>query len=113
MSMRRRRWSCTVVPEVFAGGPHMKTRIVGVLLVAACAAGCPDSKPAAGPHRVELKRLSGTTVELVPTSGQMPFCMLYTISDKGVVRQLTMTRENKSVRCEAGQPIGGVPYRIP
>lgn len=90
----------------------MKVQLSSVLAVLLLA-GCPDSKPAAPIHKVELKKLSGTTVELVPTDLQLPYCLVFTISEKGIVRQLTMNRQNRAVKCEAGQSIGGVSYRIP
>ena len=92
----------------------MKIRISGVLVVLALLAGCPDGKPAATARKVELKKRSGSTVELVPTDPQhLSYCLIFTVSEKGVVRQLTMNRQNRSIKCEAGQPIGGVSYRIP
>jgi hypothetical protein len=86
-----------------------------VFAAAASLLGCPDKDAAtAKPStRAELKRLSGGTVEILPTAGQLPFCLIFTTSEKGVIRQLTMTRENKSVKCEPGQPIGAHSYRIP
>ena len=81
------------------------------ILAAALLAACTNPPPPV--PKVELRKLTGSTVELVPTSQQFSYCLLYTISEKGVVRQLTMTKENKSMRCEADKPIGGLSYRIP
>lgn len=74
--------------------------------------GCEGPKPDI-PKRAELKILGPTTVEIIPQPGQYPNCLLYTVSEKGVNRQLTMTLEDESVPCEAGTPIGGVPYKVP
>lgn len=63
--------------------------------------------------RAELRRAGPRTIEVVPAAGQPPFCLVFTTSEKGVTRQLTMTFEDMSVPCEAGTPIGGVPYKIP
>jgi hypothetical protein len=82
--------------------------VVSLVLLAAC-----DALPAKPNRRVELKTLTGNTVELLPTESQLPYCLLFSLSDQGVLRQLTMTHENKSVPCEAGKPIGGVSYRVP
>jgi len=87
------------------------TKIGYCLVAAAFLSGCPEKR--LPPRRAEIHRLTGNTIELVPTEGQLPYCMIFTTSARGVVRQLTMTRENKSVPCEAGKPIGGVSYRIP
>lgn len=88
-------------------------KLAGAMLVAAFVAACTENKPAAPPHRVEVKRLTGSTMEVIPTEGQMPYCLVFTISDTGTVRQLTMNGQNKSVKCEAGQPIGNHAYRVP
>ena len=50
---------------------------------------------------------------MIPAKEQLPYCLLFTTSEKGVTRQLTMTFEDMSVPCEAGTPVGGVSYRIP
>jgi len=74
---------------------------------------CPDKQEAAPKLRAELHKLTGNTVELWPSAGQNPYCLVYTLSQKGVVRQLTLTRKNESIPCQAGKPIGNVAYRIP
>ncbi|MDC0709604.1 hypothetical protein POL68_14125 [Stigmatella sp. ncwal1] len=63
--------------------------------------------------RAEIRRVSGSTMEVVPNDGQLPYCLLYTVSQKGVIRQLTMTRENRSIKCETGRPIANTSFRIP
>ena len=76
--------------------------------------GCDSRKKAEDSgRRVEINRVTGNTFELVPTDGQLPYCLVFTRSEKGVVRQLTMTHENKSVPCEPGRPIAGVRFRTP
>jgi hypothetical protein len=87
-----------------------RSPIAAALALTLCA--CPNP-PQAPAHRAEVRKTGANTVELVPSAGQLPFCLVYTVSHTGQIRQLTMTRENKSVKCEAGQPIGGVTYRIP
>jgi hypothetical protein len=57
--------------------------------------------------------VSGNTFELIPAEGQLRYCLVFTRSETGVIRQLTMTHENRSVSCEAQKPIGGIRYRIP
>lgn len=63
--------------------------------------------------RAEVRKVTENTFEILPTEGQMPYCLVFTRSDTGIIRQLTMTHENKSVRCEAGKAVGGVRFRIP
>jgi hypothetical protein len=85
---------------------HVVTGAI-LALLAACAR-------SSGPtHRVELRRISGDTVQIVPAEGQMPYCLVFTQSGKGVVRQLTMSKNNVSVTCSAGEPVLGQAYRIP
>ena len=80
---------------------------VAVLLLSACArTGAPVS-------RVEVRKISGDTVQIVPSEGQMPYCLVFTHSGKGVVRQLTMSKNNVSVKCPAGEPVLGQAYRVP
>lgn len=74
---------------------------------------CGEKRAAVKQPRVEIRKLTGSTVEFVPTPNQLPYCLVFTVSKTGTIRQLTMTRDNKSVRCDPGQPIGGVSYRIP
>lgn len=89
----------------------MKLEVLVVMGMAALVAGCPG-KPEMK-KRAELRSTGGSTMEVVPTEGQLPFCLLFTISETKVVRQLTMNRANMSVPCEAGKPIGNVSFRVP
>ena len=79
---------------------------LGALLVA-----CPA--PPEVKHRAELRNMGGSTIQVIPAVDQLPYCLLFTISEGKVVRQLTMNRDNKSVKCEANQPIGNVSFRVP
>ncbi len=83
-----------------------------VAVVALGVVGCQKEKPAV-PTRAELRSLGGSTVEFIPKEGQYPFCLLYTVSEKGIIRQLTMTRENRSIKCDAGKRIYNSSFRIP
>ena len=73
-------------------------------------AGC--SRISAPTQRVELRKLSGDTVQIIPTDDSLPYCLVFTHSDK-VTRQLTISKTNQSVKCPAGQPVLGQTYRIP
>jgi hypothetical protein len=85
--------------------------LVAALAGAACSTSAPDAaKPA---PRAELRKVAGATIEVVPRPGQLPYCLVYTISATGLVRLLTQTEELESVPCEAGTPVGGVPYIVP
>ena len=84
-----------------------------VVVVALGAVGCQKQEKPAVPTRAELRSLGGSTVEFIPKDGQHPFCLLYTVSEKGIIRQLTMTRENRSIKCEPGKRIYNSSFRIP
>ena len=84
----------------------------GLWLTAIClASACGKDKEV--PLRAELRPVSGNTFELIPAEGQLRYCLVFTRSETGVIRQLTMTHENRSVSCEARKPIGGIRYRVP
>ena len=81
------------------------------VLLAACSPAC--APPPAAPRRVEIRAVGPEAIELVPAEGQPPFCLVFTVSEKRVVRQLTIAEPNESVPCPAGAPIGETRYRIP
>jgi hypothetical protein len=90
----------------------MRTPLLTALLFPLALGACVRS-PELPKHRVDLVRKSGSTFELVPTDGQMPFCLAFTVNLAGVTRQLTMSEQNVSFRCEAGQRVGGHTWRVP
>ena len=63
--------------------------------------------------RFEIKKLTGDTVQFIPAKDQLPFCLFFTRSQNGTLRQMTMSLENRSVHCPAGQPVMGQTFRIP
>ncbi|RKG53217.1 hypothetical protein D7X30_32130 [Corallococcus sp. AB011P] len=73
---------------------------------------CDDAKPAKV-TRALVKRTGPATMEIIPVEGQLPYCMLFTTSEKGVIRQLTLTRENRSIRCDPGRPVANTSFRVP
>jgi hypothetical protein len=82
------------------------------LSFALLSATCKQTAP--GPvHRVELRKLGGELIELVPLEGTPSNCLVFSVSHGGVVRQLTMNEENTSFECQPGEAIGGQPFRIP
>lgn len=90
------------------------TRWPWVMAVLVLGAGCTeDNSKSALPARAQLRKVSGATIEVVPTEGQLPYCLVYTMSQKGIIRQLTMTRENRSIKCDAGKPIANTTFRVP
>lgn len=89
------------------------TRWTWALAVLACGAGCTESPRPPQAPRATIRSVGGSTVEVVPSAGQLPYCLLYTLSERGVIRQLTMTRENRSIKCESGKPIANTSFRIP
>jgi hypothetical protein len=82
--------------------------VAALLAVGACA-----KAPPLPLHRVVLHRNGGSTFELVPTEGQLPYCLAWTVAEKGPTRQLTMSNANVSFSCPAGRPIGGHTWRAP
>jgi hypothetical protein len=89
----------------------MRRMICGALLmtwISAC-----SEKKAPTTRRAEVRKVSGEVVEIVPTAGQFAFCLVFTTARNGVIRQLTIRRDNLSVRCEGSVPIGKTTYRIP
>ncbi|RKH73902.1 hypothetical protein [Corallococcus aberystwythensis] len=92
------------------------TRWAGLLTVMALGAGfvsCDDAKPPVKLMRAQVKRTGPTTMEIIPLGGQLPYCMLFTTSEKGVIRQLTLTREKRSIRCDANRPVANTSFRVP
>ncbi|TSC32129.1 hypothetical protein [Corallococcus sp. Z5C101001] len=89
------------------------TRWTGLLTVLALGAACTDTKPPERVARAQVKRTGPATMEVVPSAGQLPYCMLFTMSEKGVIRQLTLTRENRSIRCDANRPVANTSFRVP
>jgi hypothetical protein len=82
------------------------------LLAALCA--CSPKSPAASAHRATMNKLSANVVEVVPSEGQPPYCLIFTVSEHDkVIRQLTMSRDNRSFSCPAGTPVGGLTFRVP
>jgi hypothetical protein len=82
------------------------------LAAAAVVVGCQQGTTAV-PTRAELKTAGGSTMQILPKEGQHPYCMVFTVSEKGVIRQLTMTRENRSIKCEPGKPVAHARFRVP
>jgi len=80
---------------------------VTLVLLAAC------SRSNAPTHRAELRRISGDTVQIIPSEGQLPYCLVFTQSEKGVIRQLTISKSNMSVKCDPAEPVLGQTYKVP
>lgn len=64
-------------------------------------------------ERATLLRTGGTTFHLVPSPGQLPYCLAFTHSATGVTRQLTMSAQNVSFDCKSGKPVGGRAFKVP
>jgi hypothetical protein len=84
-------------------------RAVLLLLLGACTK---DSGEAPA-QRAAARRTGGTTFELIPSAGQLPYCLAFTQSSKGVTRQLTMSSANTSFDCKGGKPVGGRAFKVP
>src|SRR3954468_10205468 len=81
---------------------------VGLLALASC----PSEGDAQAAHS-QVLRTGGTTFELIPGKGQLPYCLAFTQSAKGVMRQLTMSSKNLSFDCKPGKPVGGRVFKAP
>ncbi len=89
----------------------LKTLTVAVC-AAVLAAACKQSTnlPA---HRMEIRTVAGNTVQFIPAADQLPYCLIYTQTEKGVLRQMTLPRSNQSVQCPAGEPVLGLRFHMP
>jgi len=88
----------------------MRSLLVAGLLVGAVAC---EKSDAPSTKRAAINRTGGTTFEIVPSAGQFPQCLAFTVSRSGLTRQLTMSRSNQSFDCVAGRPLGGHAYKVP
>jgi hypothetical protein len=86
--------------------------VLAVSTVLALCGSC-DGKKTDRPARAQLRKTGAALVEVIPSEGQLPYCMLYTVSEKGIIRQLTLTRENRSIRCDPNRPVANTSFRIP
>src|SRR5260370_26113216 len=91
-------------------GVKMKRLGTGLAPLLLVLAACPEKQPP--PRRAELRKISGNSVRVIPAPGQLPYCLVFTLSATGVIRQLTMEGENLSLDCPAGEPIGGGRFRV-
>ncbi len=89
-----------------------RTRVV-LFCVAGLLGACNRPRPVPAPHRMEIRKVTGNTVQFIPAADQLPYCLIYTQSEKGVTRQMTMTQSNQSVPCPAGEPVLERRFRIP
>jgi hypothetical protein len=62
---------------------------------------------------VEVKAVGPASIELIPAAGLPPYCLVFTLAERGPVRQLTPLDPNEAIPCPAGAPIGDTRYRIP
>ncbi len=75
------------------------------------AVACDKKTPIA--RRAQVRSVGTNVIEIIPTEGQLPYCLVFTTAQSGTIRQLTRTRGNQSVRCIAGEPIGRTSFKIP
>lgn len=90
----------------------MRRALLGIGLGAAiAAAGCGDRAPVS--KRAEIRAVGPASIQIIPAAGQMPFCLVYTFAENGIVRQLTPLDPNEAIPCPAGAPVGGATFKIP
>jgi hypothetical protein len=90
----------------------MKRWMLGCLALAATA-GCKQEQTTQPATRLELKKLGGERVQFIPAKDQLTYCLIFTRAEKGPLRLLTMTRDNRSPHCPAGKPVQGLTFRMP
>lgn len=73
--------------------------------------GCEQSR--AGVGRASLVRQGPALFQVVPAPSQHPYCSIFTVSEAGVTRQLTMARDNLAFDCPTGRAIGYRTWRAP
>jgi hypothetical protein len=95
----------------FTEGGNMRKLGLGILPLTFLLASCPQTPTPS--HRLEIRTLGGNSAQLIPTQGQLPYCLVFTIAANGTIRQLTMSHDDHSISCPADKPIGGVRYRFP
>lgn len=89
--------------------PISRSYPLGLLLLLASA--CDNSQPV--PARAEIRKTDGSHVAIVPTQGQLPYCLVFAAGPDGSVRLQTVTVDDLSIECPAGEPIGGQVWSIP
>lgn len=77
------------------------------LFLAACSQGAPPSPGA----RAEVRNVGGQ-LAIVPTAGQLPFCLVVE-APRGHAQAYPLAADGQSVPCEAGKPIGDRTWPIP
>ncbi len=63
--------------------------------------------------RVDLVRIDGEQFALILKPGQYPYCAVYSVSERGVIRQLSMSTDDASFECRSGEAIAGTTFRAP
>lgn len=77
-------------------------------LLVACSSGGPPQAPARAALRVE-----GGQFSVLPSPGQLPFCLVIEARGSEVVVPLPLSEDGQSVPCEAGKPIGAKTWPLP
>src|SRR5256885_4043367 len=56
-------------------------------------------------ERVQLRKLDGELIELLPLAALPANCLVFSVSQSGVVRELTKNAERTSIECAPGRAI--------
>lgn len=86
--------------------------LIAVLCLVAGAAACDGARPT-GTGRATVLRQGPALFQVVPGPEQFPHCLVFTVSERTVTRQLTMSRDNTSFDCPPGKPVGNRTFRAP
>ena len=90
----------------------MPKTLTVVVCAAVLATACKQPAPPSA-QRMEIRTVGSNTVQFIPSADQLPYCLIYTQSEKGVLRQMTLPRSNQSVQCTAGEPVLGLRFHMP
>ena len=85
----------------------MKRWTLGCFAVAGLVAlaGCQQHATPETAARLAIKKISGEKVQFVPAKGQLTYCLIFTRAERGPLRLLTMTYDNRSPHCPAEKPV--------
>ena len=72
---------------------------------------CEQSRASVG--RANLVRQGPSLFQVMPAPEQHAYCTIFTVSEAGVTRQLTMSRDNLAFDCPTGRAVGYRTWRAP
>lgn len=86
-------------------------RFIPAALVFLAFIGCESSR--ASVSRAALVRQGPALFQVMPAAEQHQYCSIFTVSEAGVTRQLTMAPDNLAFECPVGRAVGLRTWRAP